>query len=80
MMYAHREAHKDLPVVGVHSSGRYTLRQMSAFNLQFDNELSDNGLETSPRRFAEQGVVDCTLKGKLLTKDCLKTSLRTKKL
>lgn len=69
----HTEAHKGLLMAGVHSSGRHTLRQMSAFNLQFDNDLSDNGLETSPSRFIEQGVADCTLKGKLLTKKKFKS-------
>lgn len=49
MMYAHKSTQR-LLMVWVHSSGRYTLRQMSALH------LSDTGLETRPRWFTGQGL------------------------
>lgn len=72
----HTEAHKDLFMVGVHWSGRYTLRQMSArppaFSLQFEH-LSDDELQTRPRRSGGHGAIDCTRKEKLMRKNILET-------
>lgn len=57
MMYAHWGEQRP----GVHWSGRYIFRQMSAwsfaFNPQFEHDLSDDELQTSPRRAGGHGAI-----------------------